>query len=71
MSDNLKEKENDIAKAVGKQMELQLMKQVKIQETQKEVAEQKIKLLSFYDFDRFQSTFLDDAALLFSGGSSD
>lgn len=39
MSDNLKEKENDIAKAVGKQMELQLMKQVKIQETQKEVAE--------------------------------
>lgn len=60
-ADSLKDKDNEIAKAVGHKMQNALIQEQKIQEARKTVENAKIKMLRFYDVDRFESNYLADA----------
>jgi chromosome segregation ATPase len=60
-ADSLKDKDNEIAKAVGHKMQNALIQEQKIQEARKTVENAKIKMLRFYDVDRFESNYLSDA----------
>lgn len=65
VSDGLKDKENEISKALGYQLQMKMLSEAKINEAKDKVAEAKVKMLRFYDLDRFDSNFLEDATLYF------
>lgn len=66
VTENLKEKDNEIAKAVGNKLQETLLQEQKVQAARDQVATEKIKMLNFYDLDRFESNFLVDSALYFN-----
>jgi hypothetical protein len=63
--EQMKAKDNEIAKAVALQFELKIKQEAKIEAAKAQVSESKERMLCFYEVSRFENDFLPDAASFF------
>jgi len=65
ISNKLKEKENEIAKALAAKLEKENETSKAIEEVLKQEEVEKSKMCSYYDIDRFDFDYLSDAVVFF------